>query len=87
MTKLRKLYNIIQNSKELDLELGADLLKQKADFEQEIIKNEILPIISEKIEPIITQIERELVLVVDYVLNEPLSVPLISNTLDNAYSS
>lgn len=74
MTKLQKLYSTIQNLKELGLELGADLLKQTADLEQAIIKNEILPVISEKIEPVITQIQRELVLVVDYVPNEPLSV-------------
>lgn len=71
MTKLQKLYSIIQNSKELDLELGADLLKQKTDLEQKIIKNEILPVISENIEPVIAQIQRELVLVADYVSNEP----------------
>lgn len=74
MTKLQKLYSTIQNLKELGLELGDDLLKQTAELEQEIIKKEILPVVSEKIEPIINQIQRELVLVVDYVPNEPLSV-------------
>ena len=70
MTKLNKLYNTILSLKELGLELGEDLL------EQDIIKNEILPVISDKIEPIISQIQHELVLVVDYVPNEPLSVRL-----------
>ena len=65
MTKLEKLYSTIQNLKELGLELGEDLLKQTNELEQEIIKKEILPVISEKIEPIIGQIQRELVLVVD----------------------
>lgn len=74
MTKIQKLYSTIQNLKELGLELGDDLLKQTSELEQEIIKKEILPVISEKIEPIISQIQRELVLVVDYVPNEPLSV-------------
>lgn len=74
MTKLQKLYITIQSLKELGLELGDDLLKQTSDLEQEIIKKEILPVVSEKIEPIISQIQRELVLVVDYVPNEPLSV-------------
>ncbi|MFV0397072.1 MAG: hypothetical protein ACK5JU_03535, partial [Bacteroidales bacterium] len=74
MTKLQKLYSTIQNLKELGLELGDDLLKQTAELEQEIIKKEILPVVSEKIEPIISQIQRELVLVVDYVPNERLSV-------------
>lgn len=76
MTKLEKLYSTIKNLKELGLELGEDLLKQTNELEQEIIKKEILPVISEKIEPIIGQIQRELVLVVDYVPNEPLSVRL-----------
>lgn len=74
MTKLQKLYSTIQNLKELGLELGDDLLKQTSELEQEIIKKEILPVVSEKIEPIIGQIQRELVLVVDYVPNESLSV-------------
>lgn len=74
MTKLQKLYSTIQNLKELGLELGEDLLKQTAELEHNIIKKEILPVISEKIEPVICQIQRELVLVVDYVPNEPLSV-------------
>ncbi len=74
MTKLQKLYSTIQNLKELGLELGDDLLKQTSELEQEIIKKEILPVVTERIEPIISQIQRELVLVVDYVPNEPLSV-------------
>ncbi len=74
MTKLQKLYSTIQNLKELGLELGEDLLKQTNELEQEIIQKEILPVLSDKIEPVINQIQRELVLVVDYVPNEPLSV-------------
>lgn len=76
MTKIEKLYSTIQNLKELGLELGEDQLKQTNELEQEIIKKEILPVISEKTEPIIGQIQRELVLVVDYVPNEPLNVRL-----------
>lgn len=74
MTKLQKLYSTIQNLKELGLELGEDLLKQTEELEHNIIKKEILPVITENIEPIISQIKRELILVVDYVPDEPLSV-------------
>lgn len=74
MTKLQKLYSTIQNLQELGIQLGENLLKQTSDLEQEIITNEILPVVFQKIEHIIGQIERELVLVVDYVPNEPLSV-------------
>ncbi|MDP4277886.1 MAG: hypothetical protein Q8914_09680 [Bacteroidota bacterium] len=45
--------------------MGEDLLKQTNELEQDIIKKEILPVISEKIEPIIGRIQRELMLVVD----------------------
>lgn len=76
MTKLQKLYNTIQNLKELGLELGDDLIKQTNDLEEEIIKKEILPILSDNIEPILGQIKRELVLVIEYSPEENLSVKL-----------
>lgn len=65
---------MIQYSKELNLPLPDEYLVQANKLEEEIIKKEILPILSEKIDPVIGQIQRELVLVVDYVPNEPLSV-------------
>lgn len=74
MTKLEKLYNSIQTLKELGATLPEELIAQTNKLEEEIIKNEILPVVTEKIEPIIGQIQRELVLVVDYMPNEPLSV-------------
>lgn len=69
MTRLTELYHSVGTFKGEGIELG-DLLDRISEVEQDIIKKEILP----KIEPIIGQIERELVLVVDYVPNEPLSV-------------
>ena len=74
MTKLEKLYNSIQTLKELGATLPEELIAQTNKLEEDIIKNEILPVITERIEPIIAQIQRELVLVVDYMPNEPLSV-------------
>ncbi len=74
MKNLQKLYDMIQYSKELNLPLPDEYLQQANELEEEIIKKEILPILSEKIEPVIGQIQRELVLVVDYIPNEPLSV-------------
>lgn len=73
MTRLKELYRSVETLKREGIELG-DLLDRVSEVEQDIIKKEILPIISEKIEPIIGQIERELVLVVDYVPDEPLNV-------------
>lgn len=74
MTKLEKLYNSIQTLKELGATLPEELIAQTDKLEEEIIKNEILPVVTEKIEPILGQIQRELVLVVDYMPNESLSV-------------
>lgn len=76
MTKLEKLYAIIQNSKELGLNLGEDTLRQTNELEEKIIRDEILPIIGKNIEPTLRQIKRKLVLVVDYDPDaaQPLSV-------------
>lgn len=76
MTKLEKLYNSIQTLKELGAKLPEELIAQTDKLEEDIIKNEILPVVTEKIEPIISQIQRELVLVVDYIPNEPLAIKL-----------
>ena len=76
MSKLQKLYSIIENSRELGLELGEDVLRQTAELEEKIIKKEILPVLSAQIEPTLQQIKRNLVLVVDYAPGEPLKVKL-----------
>ena len=44
--------------------------------EEHLIKNEVLPVVSKSIEPALSQVERELVLVVDYVPGTPLKVSL-----------
>ena len=76
MTNLEKLYQSIANLKELGLPLHEETLKAVDNLEEELIKNEIIPRLSESIEPIITQIQRPIVLVVDYVPDEALSVRL-----------
>ena len=76
MTNLEKLYQSIANFKELGLALNDEML-QKADLlEEDLIKNEVIPRLTGSIEPIITQIQRPIVLVVDYVPGEALSVRL-----------
>lgn len=76
MTKLEKLYAIIQNSQELGVNLGEDVLRQTNELEEKIIRDEILPIIGKNIEPTLRQIKRKLILVVDYdpEATQPLSV-------------
>ena len=76
MTKLQKLYSTIQNLKELGLELGEDLLKQTAELEQNIIKKEILPVISENIEPVISQIQRFIFFPLQKLFCEGSSIPV-----------
>ena len=62
------------NLKELGLKINEDLIDEVNKLEEEIIKKEILPVLTEKIEPALSPVKRELVLVVDYVPNQPLSV-------------
>lgn len=75
-TKLEKLYAIIENSKELELELNTDVIRKINETEENIIRDEILPIIGQDIEPTLSQIKRDLVLVVEYHPGEPISVAL-----------
>ena len=53
-----------------------NLEKKANELEEEIIKKEILPVLSKTIEPALQPVKRELVLVVDYVPGRPLSVHL-----------
>lgn len=74
MSQLSKLYQTMANLKELGLKINDDLIDEVSKLEEEIIKKEILPVLTEKIEPALSSVKRELVLVVDYVPNQPLSV-------------
>ncbi|OMP29699.1 hypothetical protein [Mangrovimonas sp. DI 80] len=76
MTKLEKLYNSIQSLKELGVQLPDELIEETNRVEEEIIKNEVIPALSNTIEPVIQQIQRELLLIVEYVPDEPLQVKM-----------
>lgn len=76
MGKLEELYKSIRTLKELGLPLNNETLQAVNNLEEDLIKNEIIPRLSESIEPIITKIERPIVLVVDYIPDEELSVRL-----------
>jgi hypothetical protein len=58
------------------LSLNEDLERQVSELEENIIKKEILPIVTENIAPALKQVQRELVLVVDYIPGSPISVHL-----------
>ncbi len=53
-----------------------DLEKKVGKLEEEIIKKEILPVVTETIAPALKPVQRELVLVVDYHPGEPVRVSL-----------
>ena len=79
MTKLETLYTSIKGFEELGMTLTEDILKQADEMEEQLIKTEVLPKLSKDIEPLLSQIQRELVLVVEYKPGEPISVSLSRN--------
>ena len=76
MTKLEKLYSIIENSKDVGVKLPKEVLQQVEELEEKIIKDEILHALSNDIAPRLEPIKRDLVLVVEYHPGEPISVAL-----------
>lgn len=76
MTKLEKLYSIIENSRDVGVKLNKDVLQQVEELEEGIIKEEILPALGSDIAPRLKPIKRDLVLVVEYHPGEPISVSL-----------
>ena len=76
MTKLEKLYSIIQNSNDVGVNLPKEVIQQVEELEEGIIKEEILPALSSDIAPRLEPIRRDLVLVVEYHPGEPISVAL-----------
>lgn len=76
MSRLSKLYQAMDTLASEGLELSAEQEAQLRKAEEEIIQKEILPVITDNIEPSLNQVQRELVLVVDYVPGRPLKVSL-----------
>lgn len=76
MSKLSKLYELRSLSQEFGMEWTEKQERQLEAEEEHLIKNEVLPVVSKSIEPALSQVERELVLVVDYVPGTPLKVSL-----------
>ena len=76
MSKLSKLYELRRLSQEFGMEWTEKQERQLEAEEEHLIKNEVLPVVGKSIEPALSQVERELVLVVDYVPGTPLKVSL-----------
>lgn len=76
MMRLKKLYELASSIKEFDLKSKGAILQEIDELEEDIIRKDILPVVKEKIEPALSQVQRELVLVVNYAPGEPLKVKL-----------
>lgn len=76
MSRLSDLYNAMETLRRLGLHVNKELEREVSQAEEEIIKNEILPILKQRIEPALQEVQRELVLVVDYKPGQPISVAL-----------
>ena len=76
MSRLSDLYKAMETLRKEVLPVNEDLEKKANELEEDIIKKEILPVLSRTIEPALQPVKRELVLVVDYVPGQPLSVHL-----------
>lgn len=76
MSKLEKLYSIIENSREVGVQLPEGVIQQVEELEEKIIKEEILPSLSNDIAPRLRPIKRDVVLVVEYHPGQDISVAL-----------
>lgn len=76
MSRLGDLYKAMETLRKEGLPVDENLEKKANELEEDIIKKEILPVLSKTIEPALQPVKRELVLVVDYVPEQPLSVHL-----------
>lgn len=75
MSRLSKLYNAMDTLRSEGL-VDSELERKVSEAEEEIIKNEILPILKERMEPALQQVQRELIFVVDYKPGLPLTVSI-----------
>lgn len=80
MATLKELYTTLKSLRDMNLPVDDKLLKAADNLEEKIIKEEILPALSKNIEPQLSEIQRDLVLVVEYHPGEPLSVALSRKT-------
>jgi len=80
MTKLEKLYSIIENSKEVGVELNKDVLPLVDELEESIIRDEILPSLINDVEPCLKPIQRDLALIVEYHPGDPIRIAISRKT-------
>lgn len=76
MSRLSDLYKAMETLRREGLPVDVELEQKASALEEDIIKKEILPILSKTIEPALQPVKRELVLAVDYVPGQQLCVHL-----------
>lgn len=76
MATLKELYTTLKSLRDMNLPVDDKLLAAADALEEKIIKEEILPALSQNLEPQLNDIQRDIVLVVEYHPGEPLSVAL-----------
>lgn len=91
MSKLQVLYEAREKLKSFGIEPNADLEKELSELEEKIIRDEVMPIITDKVEPVLKQLKREVVIVVDHSPENGINVYLsrkrnVTSALSDAIS-
>lgn len=76
MATLKELYSTLKSLREMDLPISEDLKEEANKLEERIIKEQILPLIRKNVEPHLMEIERELMLLIEYNPSQPLRVAI-----------
>lgn len=75
-SELETLYDSVQSLKDLGLPMNEQMSKEIDALEEKLIKTKVLPALSKNVEPLLTPIRRDLVLVLEYHPGEDISVRL-----------
>lgn len=84
MPTLKELYTTIKSLRDMNLPVNDELRRSVDSLEEKIIKDEILPALSEDIDEKLHEVERDLVILVEYHPGEPVRVALTRKVKINA---
>ncbi|MBQ7742176.1 MAG: hypothetical protein IJT90_04540 [Bacteroidaceae bacterium] len=79
MSRLNDLYKAMETLRNEGVS-GDALVHKMTEREEEIIKEEILPLVTKAVAPALNQVQRELTLVIDYMPGEPIKATLSRKT-------
>ena len=80
MSKLQEFYEVREKLQNLGIIPNADFEKQLAALEEENIKNEIVPMLTKSIEPVLKLVKREITLIVEYNPEDGVCVNLLQKS-------